>query len=181
LQIEERRELEERLERSRAAVLKAVENLAGHQWRFTPPEGGWTIAQCLEHVTHTETRIIEGLVKQMSSAPANPTWVETLAGKEELMQRRIPSRERKVVMPEVFDYPQGVRTGEALVGEFQLARDRSIQFLREAKEDIRQWAFDHALFKTLHGGQWMWMIALHAERHAAQMEEVRALPEFPAA
>ena len=117
MQIEERRELEERLERSRAVVLKAVENLARHQWRFTPPEGGWTIAQCLEHVTHIETRVIEGLAKQMSGEPANPTWIETLAGKEELMQGRIPSRERKVVMPPAFDYPQGVRTGEGLVGE----------------------------------------------------------------
>lgn len=181
MRTEQRRELEQRLEQSRQVVRKAVENLADHQWRFAPPEGGWTIAQCMEHVTHIETRIIDELTRTMQSAPADASWLETLAGKEELLKKRIPGRERKVLMPDQFDYPQGTKQADKLTAEFEQARDRSIRFLLDTPQDIRWWAFDHAFFQTLHGGQWMWMIALHAERHAAQMNEVRALAEFPAA
>ena len=181
MQTEQRRELEQRLEQSRQVVRKAVENLADHQWRFAPPEGGWSIAQCLEHVTHIETTIIDQLNRTMQSAPADASWLETLAGKEELMKTRIPGRERKVIMPPMFDYPQGTKPGDKLISEFEQARNHSVRFLMDTPEDIRLWAYDHAFFKTLHGGQWMWMIALHAERHAAQIEEVRGLAEFPAA
>ena len=181
MQTEQRKEIEHRLEQSRQVVSKAVRNLADHQWRFAPPEGGWTIAQCLEHVTYIETRIIDGLARTMKSKPADSSLIERLAGKEELLKDRIPGRTTKVVMPPIFDYPQGTKPGDKLIAEFDQARDRSVRFLMDTPEDIRTWAFDHAFFSTLHGGQWMWMIALHAERHAAQMDEVRGLAEFPAA
>ncbi len=181
MQTEQRREIEQRLEQSRQVVRKAVENLTDPQWRFAPPEGGWTIAQCLEHLTYIETRIIDELAKTMESTPPETSWMETLADKEDLLKKRIPGRERKVVMPAMFDYPQGTKPGEKLIAEFEKARDRSVRFLMDTPEDIRLWAYDHAFFKMLHGGQWMWMIALHAERHAAQMDEVRGLAEFPLA
>ena len=181
MQTEQRLELEQRLEQSRQVVSKAVSNLADHQWRFAPPDGGWTIAQGLEHVTHIEARIIDELARTMQSMPADSSWMETLAGKEELMKDRIPGRQRKVVMPPMFEFPQGTKPGDKLIADFEQTRDRSIRFLMDTPEDIRLWAYDHAFFKTLHGGQWMWMIALHAERHAAQIDEVRGLAEFPAA
>ena len=107
MQADQRRELEIRLEQSRCAVRKAVENLTDPQWRFAPPEGGWTIAQCLEHVTHIETQIIDKLEATMQMLPPDESWMLTLSGKEELLKQRIPGRERKVLMPQEFDYPQG--------------------------------------------------------------------------
>ena len=178
---EARAELRERLEASRQVVRKSVDRLSDFQWRFAPPEGGWTIAQCLEHITHIETRIIDELGEQIKTVAPDPSLIETLANKEEILKRAIPGRGRKVQMPEKFEFPQGVRPAAKLVEQFEQARDRSIRFLMEATVDIRDWRTDHAFFQTLHGGQWMWMIALHAERHAAQIEEVRRLAEFPTA
>jgi hypothetical protein len=37
----------------------------------------------------------------------------------------------------------------------------------------------HMIFKDLDGCQWLLMISLHSERHAAQMAEVKAHPGYP--
>jgi hypothetical protein len=39
--------------------------------------------------------------------------------------------------------------------------------------------FPHMIFKDLDGYQWLLMISLHSERHAAQIAEVKAHAAYP--
>ena len=177
---EQRDEMKERLELSRRAVQKAVDGLADYQWRFVPDEGGWSVAQCLEHITHVETRIIALLQQTIQSSPADKGQLDLAAGKEGKLIHLFPDRTRKVQMPTYFDFPQGTKPGPMLVKDFDEARDQSIQFLLNATVDIRLWTAEHIVFKTLNGGQWMLVIALHGERHAGQILEIRQQEGFPA-
>ncbi len=177
--IEEREEQVDRLEESRQVVRKAIDGLTDHQWRFVPAEGGWSIGQCLEHIAHIETRIIAELKENIRNSPADPQLPQTTLGKETFLKRGVPNRTRKVEMPTLFDYPQGTKPGTVLIIDFDAARDQTILFLRKTPVDLRQWGTEHMIFKTLNGCQWMLFIALHAERHAAQMEEIKLTDGFP--
>lgn len=177
---EQRDEMKDRLELSRRVVKKAVEGLADYQWRFVPAEGGWSVAQCLEHITHVETRIGDLLQQTIESSPADQGMLDLAAGKDGKLIHLFPDRSRKVQMPANFDFPQGTKPGPMLVKEFDEVRDLSIEFLMKVAVDIRLWTAEHIVFKTLHGGQWLLVIALHAERHAGQIMEIRQHEGFPA-
>ncbi len=177
---EQRDEMKDRLELSRRVVQKAVEGLADYQWRFVPSEGGWSVAQCLEHITHVETRIVALLQQTIEGSQADQGILDLAAGKDGKLIHLFPDRSRKVQMPAYFDFPQGTKPGPMLMKEFDEVRDRSIEFLKNVPVDIRLWTAEHIVFKTLHGGQWMLVIALHAERHSGQIMEIRQQEGFPA-
>ena len=178
--VAQREEMKDRLELSRQVVQKTVQGLADYQWRFVPAEGGWSIAQCLEHINHVEARIIALLQQTIASSPADQGMLDLAAGKDGKLIHLFPDRSRKVKMPPNFDFPQGTKPGPMLVKEFDEVRDQSLEFLKNVPVDIRLWTAEHIVFKTLHGGQWMLVIALHAERHAGQILEIRQDEGFPA-
>ncbi len=177
---EQREEMKERLELSSRAVKKAVEGLADYQWRFVPAEGGWSVGQCMEHIAHVETTILSMLHKAIENSPADQSLLELAAGKDRKLIQFIPDRSRKAQMPANLDFPQGTKPSPILLKEFDSVRDQSIQFLMNATVDISLWTAEHFVFKTLNGGQWILFIALHAERHASQIMEIRQHEGFPA-
>lgn len=178
--VAQREEMKDRLELSRQVVRKAVEGLADYQWRFVPAEGGWSVAQCLEHISYVEAKIVALLQQTIESSPADQSMLDLTAGKDGKLIHLFPDRSRKVKMPPNFDFPQGTKPSPMLVKEFDEVRDQSIEFLMKATVDLRLWTAEHIVFKTLHGGQWMLVIALHAERHAGQIMEIRQHEGFPA-
>jgi hypothetical protein len=76
--------------------------------------------------------------------------------------------------------PKGeLATPQAGVENFERVRAETIVYVESTRDDVRSYFLPHVAMGTLDGWQWLLTMALHAERHAAQIEEIKAHPQFP--
>ena len=54
-----------------------------------------------------------------------------------------------------------------------------MDYIRTTDDDLRDHFFDHPVLGPMDGYQWLLLIATHSARHTAQIEEVKADPNFP--
>ena len=140
-------------------------------WRKAP--GTWSILECAEHVAVAEEQMLrawEKLAEAGSSDPAKDATILALAH----------DRTRKAKAPERAE-PKGRFDSlfEALE-RFRTARDRTLQFAESISvEELRAKVVPHPLAGTLDGYQLLTLMAVHPERHALQVEEIKTDPEFP--
>jgi len=140
-------------------------------WRRTP--GTWSILECAEHVAVAEEqmlRVWEKLAESGSSGPAKDSG-NPAPGHDRTRKNKAPERsEPKGRCDSLF---------EALE-RFRSARDRTLQFAESISvEELRAKVVPHPLAGTLDGYQLLTLMAVHPERHALQVEEIKTDPEFP--
>jgi len=158
MQTAERDLVLEHLHRSRARLLETVQELSPEQRSFKPAEDRWSVADCVEHIIIVEHFVLDSVGRVLKSAPEPEKHAETV-GKDEVIQQRVPSRNFRVKGPEAV-MPIG-RWPEfpVLLGQFEAARNRSIEFT-------------HPFLGQFDCYQWLLFIGTHCERHVRQMEEV---------
>ncbi len=166
-------------EATRDNFLKSIAGLSEKQWTFKPAPDRWSVAEVAEHITISESKLL-GLVQQpLMSSPAAPEKRAQVKGKDELIEQRVPDRSHKAQAPE-FLKPTGRWPTEAeLVKAFGTERAATIEYVRTTNDDLRDHFFDHPVFGPLDGYQWLLLISTHSARHTAQIEEVKADPNFP--
>ena len=159
--------------------LKAISGLSQKQWTFKPSPDRWSVAEVAEHITVSESTIF-GLVQQkVMQSPAAPERREQVKGKDELILEKMPDRSHKAQAPE-FLRPTGRWATQAeLTKAFEESRKSNMDYVRTTGDDLRDHFFDHPVFGTLDGYQWLLLISSHSARHTAQIEEVKADPNFP--
>jgi hypothetical protein len=64
------------------------------------------------------------------------------------------------------------------VETYRQARDKTLEYVRETRDPLRQ-RYGKFGPNVLEVYQILWGIPAHAERHLAQIEEVKANPNFP--
>lgn len=175
---EEKVQIRTDLEFSMAMLAVQVEGLREDQWHFLPSSGGWSIAQIVEHVAFIESNIVRRLQDKIQTEAPDPGLPEATDRKEIMLMRWVPNRSRKAQMPSIFQHPRGTAAGAALLGQLQQARRETMQFVSDCEVDLRQYGNEHFIFKMLNGEQWLLLIALHAERHAAQIAEIKQTPDY---
>ncbi len=166
-------------ETTRDNFLKSIAGLSVKQWTFKPAPDRWSVAEVAEHITISELTL-GGLVQQkIMLSPATPEKQDQVKGKDEMILQRVPDRSHKAQAPE-FLKPTGRWPAEAdLVKAFEQARAANIDYIRTTNDDLRDHFFDHPVFGTLDGYQWLLLITAHSARHTEQIEEVKADPNFP--
>ena len=159
--------------------IKSISGLSQKQWSFKPAPDRWSVAEVAEHITVAETTIM-GLIRHpLMQSPAAPEKREQVKGKDEIIVQRVPDRSHKVQAPEILR-PTGRWATEAdLTKAFEDARKANMEYIRTTNDDLRDHFFDHPVFGTLDGYQWLLLIGTHSARHTAQIEEVKADPNFP--
>jgi len=163
---------------TRDNFLKSISGLSQKQWTFKPAPDRWSIAEVAEHITVSETTIF-GVVQRCLQSPAAPEKREQVKGKDELILTRMPDRSHKAQAPEMLR-PTGRWATEAeLTKAFEDARKANMDYIRTTNDDLRDHFFDHPAFGTLDAYQWLLLISTHSARHTAQIEEVKADPNFP--
>jgi hypothetical protein len=163
---------------TRDNFLKSIAGLSQKQWTFKSAPDRWSVAEVAEHITVSESAMF-GIVQKLMSSPAAPEKRDQVKGKDELILTRVPDRSHKAQAPE-FLKPTGRWPNEAeLVKAFETARASNMEFVRTTTDDLRDHFFDHPALGTLDGYQWLLLISAHSARHTAQIEEVKADPNFP--
>ncbi len=176
---QEREAALKQFETSRDNFLKSISGLSQKQWTFKPGPDRWSVAEVAEHITVSESAIFSLVQKQVMTSPAAPEKRDQVKGKDEMILQRVPDRSHKAQAPE-FLRPTGRWATEAeLAKTFEDSRGATMEYVRTTNDDLRDHFFDHPVFGTLDGYQWLLLISAHSARHTAQIEEVKADPNFP--
>ncbi len=162
------------LHATRKLFLDAVAGLTEAQWKFKPAPDRWSIAECAEHITTSEDFLYDIITNKVLKSPVSPPHTPPSRERDEAVLRMVTDRSKK------FNAPEGLRPSgqwpirEALVQAFKQRRDRNIAFIRETQEDLRAHSQG-----SRDAYQWFLFLSGHAERHIAQINEVKADPNFP--
>jgi uncharacterized damage-inducible protein DinB len=169
----------EHLRASRERVLALVSDLTAEQWQFHPGEGRWSIADCLEHVTRVENRIL-GIIQTKTQDQPQQVAPE-IREKDSFLLQMVPDRTERRQAPEMAR-PSGQWTDPRdLLAEFEKVRASTSKLAAETTANLRGYIHPHGAFGDLDCYQWLLLLGLHSERHARQIEEVKADPGFPRA
>ena len=163
----------DRLRESEASFVSAAsvpDDLAA----VCPDANCWSILQITEHLTIAE----RGMAGRFHAGEPNPAEInrafdETIThiGRDRSGKRKAPERVR----------PTGKFSSEKeALDEFRKARRETIAFVEGYPGDLRATRVVHPIAE-MDGHQLFLLIAAHAERHARQVEQVKASPAYQAA
>ena len=176
---EERESALKSFQTTRDNFLKSISGLSPKQWTFKPAPDRWSVAEVAEHITVSESAIFSLVQKQVMTSPAAPEKRDQVKGKDEMILQRVPDRSHKAQAPE-FLRPTGRWATEAeLAKTFEDSRAATLEYIRTTNDELRDHFFDHPVFGTMDRYQWLLLISAHSARHTAQIEEVKAEPNFP--
>ena len=168
------------LEENTKAFHEAISGLTEQQWNFHESEDRWSIGEVAEHIVISEgllSGMIGGVV--LASEPSEAAADSVTVTDEEVVAL-MADRSQKFKAPEQ-GIPKGVyATPEEAVAAFDEARKSTMQLLQTDK-DLRKHVGPHPAFGTIDGYQWFLFIASHANRHLAQIEQVKSHANYPAA
>jgi hypothetical protein len=165
----ERQEILALLEQGRKALPAAVEGVSGEMASRIPGAGRWSILGCVEHVAVSE----DYLFAQIGKAASSETPLINLQ-REARMLARGTDRSRRIESP-----PEGHPTGAfptlaAAVEHFLESRERTMEFVRANREDLRSKMTWHPILKAANCHEMLLSIGVHCLRHVKQIEEIKA-------
>src|SRR5579862_1518349 len=164
------------LNASRQQFLDSVAGLSPAQWNFKPDEKTWSVFECAEHIALSEDLIFGNVVKIMQ-APAAPDKKSAVT--DDFILKAVVNRTQKFQAPEPLRPKHTFASPQELLDHFNESRAKTIAYVRDTQDDLRGHFFDHPVLKTLDGYQWILLLSAHTQRHTAQLNEVKANPNFP--
>jgi len=168
------------LHATRKLFLDSVAGLSQAQWRFKPDPGRWSVAEVAEHVALTEDAIYRFVTEEVLKKPAVPEKsAEQRASLDRKILKEVPDRSRKMKARDDLKPTGKWTTRRSLIEHFKKSRDRTIAFIRETDEPLRSHFAPNPMFGELDAYQWILFLAAQTARHVAQINEVKADPNFP--
>jgi uncharacterized damage-inducible protein DinB len=162
---------------SRQQFLDSVAGLSPAQWNFKPDEKTWSVAECAEHITVSEDVIFGVASKEAMAAPAAPDKKSAVT--DDFILAAVVNRTQKFQAPEILRPTHRFATTQEMIDHFKQSRERTIAYVRDTQDDLRAHFYDHPVLKTLDAYQWILLLSAHTRRHTAQLNEVKANPNFP--
>jgi hypothetical protein len=175
---EEREFVINMLEENTNKFLTDLEKLSEIQWRYKPSTTQWSIAEISEHITLSDGLYLTIVQNSLKSAADNKK-ANSLIGKENSMIERLKDRTQKAQAPEVLLPTNRYPTRKDLIAAFKIAREKTIMYIKNNRDPLKNHIVAHPSFGELTAYQWLVMIPAHANRHVAQLEEVMVMKEFP--
>lgn len=175
---EERKFVVEILEANSKRFLADIEKVSDAQWKFEPGTDRWSVGDVAEHITLSED-LLFSIVQKTLQAPADDAKAKTLEGKEKQVLVGVRDRSFKAQAPEVIKPSGKFASQKELVDAFTVARDKTIAYVKTTNDPLKNHVTPHPAFGDLTLYQWLVLLGGHADRHVAQLEEVKADSNFP--
>jgi DinB superfamily len=177
---DERAKVVKYLSATRDQVLAESAKLSDAQWNFKAGPDRWSVGQVVEHLALAETFLLDAQKKALSGTPATAEQKAGAPGRDEMIMKVIPDRTKKVQAPEPLQPATKLGDQAAVLAAFRARREKTIEYAKTTKDDLRGHASESPL-GALDAYQWLVFMGAHAERHLAQIKEVKADPKFPKA
>jgi hypothetical protein len=167
------------LARTRQLFLESIAGLSAQQWRWKPARDRWSVAECAEHITRSES-FIRHLAEQGLYDPLPDAEVAKGRGKAGMLLAAVIDRSQTFQAPEPLNPMRGgdVRSREQVVRDFTAERNRTVE-LASAIWDLEAYASPHPTLEVVDLAGWLYFLSGHTERHVLQIREVKATPGFP--
>jgi len=165
------------LEETRKNFLDSINGLSEAQWSFKAGPDRWSIAETAEHIAVSEGFIVQLISEKILKGPKAAAGVPRIP--DEKIIAVITDRSGKAQAPEVLKPTNRFATREALIKEFEKARQGTIDFIKTTPEDLRAWVAPHPAVKEIDAYQWVLLTSAHSARHTAQIAEVKTAPDYP--
>jgi hypothetical protein len=163
------------LHATRKMLLDSIAGLSQAQWTFKPAPDRWSVAECAEHVVLTDEQIF-GRLRRILQSPGAASGATR--EQDEQLYRSMLDRSRKFKNDEPTQPTGRWATIAALASSFREERDRTIEYVRTTEENLRVRAAE-SQSGSRDAYQLLVVMAAHTERHVAQIDEVKADPNFP--
>jgi len=164
------------LNTSRQQFLDSIAGLSPAQWNFKPDEKTWSVAECAEHITVSED-VIFGNISRMVQGPADPDKKDAVT--DDFILKAVVNRTQKFQAPEILRPTHRFAAPQEMLDHFKESRARTIAYVTDTQDDLRGHFYDHPVLKTMDAYQWILLLSSHTQRHTAQLNEVKANPNFP--
>jgi hypothetical protein len=180
METHERQRILDLLVSSEARILQLVNRLTPKQWTFRVTPERWSIAENIEHLIAFENFIARAITKAIKT-PAAPEKRSPSFAKESIVlgladNRSIRFDARKSVRP-VGKWPDTRK----MIAELRKTRARTLAFAEVTEVDLRAHFFPNVAFGDLDCYQGLVVLGKHGNRHALQMEEIKADRAYPSA
>ena len=165
------------LEETRQKFLASLDGVSDAQWTFKAGPDRWSIAEAAEHIAISESTILQLIADKVVKAPAGAK--DAKSPTDQKVIDVITDRSEKAQAPEFLKPTNRWTNRGALTTDFNAARDKTIQYVKTTSEDLRAHAAPHPALGPIDAYQWVLLLAAHSARHTAQIEEVKAAPNYP--
>lgn len=166
------------LKETKRFFLKNIKGLSETQLDFKAAPEKWSIRQCMEHITLSES-FLDQLLQGTLNSPANPEKRAEIKIKDEEIVSFLIDRSKKAQAPEPIQPKGNFKSAAEMIQQFNVARDKHIDYMKTTQDDMRNHCTPHPVFGMLDSYQWMLLLAAHSKRHTLQIEEVKSSPGFP--
>lgn len=157
------------LRESREKFLASFAGVSKEQSRLHPAPDCWSVLDTVEHLSSAES-----LMLKLITAQRRPRSADAV-NREQVFLKVIGDRSRKMQSPE-SGRPRGRFADLAQAeAQFQATRDAVIQLVEQHPEDLRasEVTHPHPAAGNVSTYEMVIIIAKHAERHAAQIHDIR--------
>jgi len=147
---------------------KVMATIDDSLWNYKPKDGGWSIAECMEHIMLAENAVFFQAKKTLQ-APADAT--KSLKHKDGLCVSFITDRGKKAITP--LPPKEVTRSRQEYLAALKSSRDGIESFLQDNTLELRN-HFGKAPWGEVDTYQLFLVIAGHGLRHTAQMKAIIA-------
>ena len=165
--------LEEKVEKHLHDAIDVFQNLDAEALLKPAPHGGWSVAQCLEHLNRYGDFYLPEILKKMEQypkTPASPWFKSTWIGHH--FTRMMDPATGKTKLPAFKNYkPQPDLDAHGVVAKFILQQEKLLVLLRDARNaDLNQVRIPISIarFMSLKLGDVFQFLIAHNERHLLQ-------------
>lgn len=156
------------IERCRARLVAAADEVPADKWRQAPAPGCWSAAEVVAHVGQVEKAIIDGARKLLAEPPRRFSLWSRIHPPVSLVQWRGVKRQSPIPMDASL---LGER--ESMLAQLAAGRANTMALLEENRErDLSAWRWRHPFFGPLSYYEWMQTLGYHDLRHAKQIREI---------
>ncbi len=150
-------------------IVSLVEPLSDEAWNYTPEDGGWSVANCLEHILITESSFFQMAQGYMSQSEADPDFESSVS--DGVLIGMMANRGNRVQTAEQFEPSGKWSTKQEMLDELEASRSRLISFLSDSKQNLREHK-SNTPFGEIDTYQVFLLVGAHSQRHTFQMQEV---------
>jgi hypothetical protein len=165
----------EALDSGREAFLDALSAIAEDLATRSPGPGRWSALECAEHVAVSE----DFLFSQVTQATHSEVRVVN-EKREAAISARGADRTHAVASPEAVRPTGRFSTLADAVQHFLASREHTIRFVESCREDLRSRLTTHPLLGPVSCYEALLLMAVHAHRHAKQIQEIKTALGRPA-
>ena len=165
-----------------AELRREVEPLEYLQLGWRPPEGGWSIAQVLEHLIITDESYLDKLEPLLAGPPRHPNydaWRASLLGGL-LVRSQRPDATMKVKTP--TRWRPGPEPRADPLADYLQRQERLITLIERADgHDLRRTRLHSPISRLvrLNLGDAIMTLVVHTQRHLQQIRRIKQHADFP--